>query len=173
MRESEGSTVMSGDVWNLLFANVLLDNFAKLETSLLGIDFVRVESSLGVEKNSKELISFFNSNNVHLTEWEPVISSDLSIDLDEAFFLSANLHSFLTSQSIAQSLLKQNVHWDALSKLVWSWRGSSSVHALKLTEIPVLRRSNSFHAFSLTFIALNNKETITIRQCWPLNKNFE
>ena len=157
MWESEGSTVMGGHVWNLLLADVLLDNSAKLETGLLGVNFVRVESSLGVEKDSEELISFFNSNNVHLTEREPVISSDLSVDLDEAFLLSADLHNFLTSQSIAESLLKQNVHWDALSQLVRSWRGSSSVHALELTEIPVLRCSNSFHAFSLTFIALKSQ----------------
>jgi len=156
MWESEGSAVMGGHVWNLLFADVLLNNSAKLETGLLGVNFVRVESSLGVEKDSEELISFFNSNNVHLTKREPVVSSDLSINLDEALLLSADLQSFLASQSIAESLLKQNVHWDALSQLVRSWRGSSSVHAFEFTEIPVLRRSNSFHAFSLTFIALKS-----------------
>jgi len=59
MRESEGSSVMSGYVWNLLLANVLLDNSAELETGLLSVNFVRVESSLGVEKDSEELISFF------------------------------------------------------------------------------------------------------------------
>jgi len=69
MWESEGSSVMGCHVWNLLFANVLLDNSAKLETGLLGVDFVRVESSLGVEKDSEELISFFNSNNVHSPKW--------------------------------------------------------------------------------------------------------
>ena len=60
MWESEGSSVMGCHVWNLLFANVLLDNSAKLETGLLSVDFVRVESSLGVEKDSEELISFFS-----------------------------------------------------------------------------------------------------------------
>lgn len=169
MRESEGSAVMSGDVWDLGLANVLLDDSAKLETSLFGIDFVWVESSLSVEEDSEELIRFFNSNNVHLTERESVISSDLTVDLDETLLLPANLHSFLASQGVAQSLLKKDVHWDALSQLVWTWRWSGSIHSLKFAEVPVLWCRNSFHAFSLTFIALNNRETTQIRICWPLS----
>jgi len=92
MRESEGSSVMSGNVWNLLLANVLLDDLAKLETCFLGINSVRVESSLSIKENSEELIRFFNSNNVHLTKWESVVSSDSSVNLDQALFLPANLH---------------------------------------------------------------------------------
>jgi len=98
-----------------------------------------------------------------LTEREPVISSDLAIHLDQAFFLPANLKTFLPTQGVSESLLKQNAHWDALSQLVWTWRWSGSIHTLKFAEVPVLWCRNSFHAFSLTFIALNNKETTQIR----------
>ena len=59
MWESEGPSVMSGNVWDLRLANVLLFDLAKLETGFFGIDFVWIESSFGVNQNSEELISFF------------------------------------------------------------------------------------------------------------------
>jgi len=108
MRESEGSSVMSGNVWDLIFANVLLHDFAKLETSFLGIDSVWIESSFSINQNSEELISFFNSNNVHMTKRESMVSSDLVIDLDKTFFLFTNLQAFLIRQGILQSLSKQH-----------------------------------------------------------------
>jgi hypothetical protein len=106
VRESEGSTIVCGHVWNLFLTNVLLDNLAELETSFLGIDSVWDESAFNIKQNSKELVRFFNCNNVHLAEWVSVVSSDLSIDLDEALLLSANLKALLSGKGVFQSLLK-------------------------------------------------------------------
>ena len=129
MWESEGSSVVSGNVWDLLLANVLLDDLAKLEASLLGINSVWVESSLHIEKDSEELVGFFNSNNVHLTKRESVLSSYLSVDLDEALLLFNNLNTFLSAHGVIEPLLQQNVQWDALSQLVWTRFRSSTVHS--------------------------------------------
>jgi hypothetical protein len=128
MWESEGSSIMGGNKWDLLLANVLLYHLAELEACLLGVNSVWIESSLSVKEHSEELVGFFNSNNVHLTKWESVVSSDSSINLDQAFFLPANLNGFLSSHGVPQPLLQQNAQWDALSQLVWTWRGSSTVH---------------------------------------------
>lgn len=118
VRESEGSAIVGGNVWDLLLTNVLLYDFAELETGFLGLDSVWDESAFDIKQNSKELVRFFNCNNVHLAEWVSVISSDLSIDLDETLLLSANLKALLSGQGVFQSLLKQNTHWYALAELV-------------------------------------------------------
>jgi len=108
MWESEGPSVVSGNVWDLLLANVLLLDLAKLETGFFGINFVWIESSFGINQNSEELISFFNSNNVHMTKGESVISSDLIINLDNSFFLFTNLQAFLTTQGVLKPLSEQD-----------------------------------------------------------------
>lgn len=47
--ESEGSSVMSHNKWNLLLTNVLLDDLAKFEASLFGIDSMWVESAFNIK----------------------------------------------------------------------------------------------------------------------------
>lgn len=155
VRESEGSAVVRGGIWDLLLANILLDNLAELEASFLGVNSVWNESSFNIKQHSEELVGFFNCNNVHLTEWEPVVSPNSAVDLDEALLLAANLQTFLSRKGIFQSLLQQYVQWYALTKLVWTCRWSRTVHTFKLSKIPVLGASHSFHNLSLTFIALN------------------
>jgi len=157
VRESEGSAVVRGGIWDLLLANILLDNLAELEASFLGVNSVWNESSFNIKQHSEELVGFFNCNNVHLTEWEPVVSPNSAVDLDEALLLAANLQTFLSRKGIFQSLLQQYVQWYALTKLVWTCRWSRTVHTFKLSKIPVLGASHSFHNLSLTFIALNLK----------------
>ena len=108
MWESEGSAVVGGDVWDLLLADVLLDDLAKLEASLLSINLVWDESSLNIKKDSKELVGLVDGNNIHLTKWVSVVSSDLAVDLDEALLLSTDFDGLLSGEGILQSLLKQN-----------------------------------------------------------------
>jgi len=123
--ESDGSSIMSDDVRNLLLANEFFDDFAELELSLLGLYSMWLESTLDVEENSEMFISLFNSNNVHGTEWESVVSSKLSIDLNQTFFVLNDLSSFVSRESVLQSLLQENVKRNAFSCLVWSsgWLG--------------------------------------------------
>ena len=153
---------MSHDVWDLSFTNVLFDNLAKLEASLLGIDSMWVESTFSIKENSKELIGLFNSNDIHLTEWESVISSDFSINFDETFFLFTDLHAFLSCECVLKSLLQQNADWDAFSELMWSRGWSGSMYSFEFSKIPVLGSRNSFHNLSLTFIALKTKNRLAL-----------
>jgi hypothetical protein len=163
MRESEGSAVVRGDIWDLLLANILLDNLAELEASFLGVNSVWNESSFNIKQHSEELVGFFNCNNVHLTKWVPMVSPDSTVNLDDALLLPANLNTFLSRKGIFQSLLQQYAQWYAFAKLVWSCRWSDTVHSFKLSKIPVLGASHSFHNLSLTFIALqNNKSQFTV-----------
>ena len=76
--ESDGSSVMGDNVWDLVLSNSLLDNLAELETSFLGINSVWVELSFGVEEDSEVFVGLVDSDNVHDTEWESEVLSDLS-----------------------------------------------------------------------------------------------
>merc|ERR1719409_897589 len=55
VRESNGSTIMGYDMRNLRFANFLLGDLAEFELSLLGVNSVRLESSLDVIEDSEVL----------------------------------------------------------------------------------------------------------------------
>lgn len=152
--ESDGSSVVSNNVWNLLLANALLDNLAELEGSLLIVNLVWVESSLGVVENSEILISFFNCDNVLLSEWESWVSSDLSVNLDQTLLVLDDFHGLISVQSILESLHEEYVEGNAFSEFVGTWGWSGSINSLKFTKIPLLWSGNSLNDFSLSFIAL-------------------
>lgn len=115
MWESDWSSVMSNNVWDLWLSNILFDNFAQFELCLFGINSMRLVSSSNVKENSEVLISFVNRNDVHLTKRESVFSSHFTINFNHSFSILYNLHSFLSRKSIFQSLHKKNVKWNALS----------------------------------------------------------
>merc|ERR1711990_578128 len=131
MWESNGSSVMSNNIRYLILSNILFDHFAQFERCLFGINSVRLESSLNIEKHSEMFIGCINTNNVHLTERESWVSSVFAINLDESSFIFDNLDSILSIKSVFQSLLEKNVKWNALSEFVWTWRRSGTVHSLQ------------------------------------------
>lgn len=157
MWEPHSSTVVGHDVWDLLLADALSNNLAELEASLLIVNLVWLESSLDVVENSEILVSFFNSNNVHLAKRESGVSSDLSVDLDESLLVLDDLLSLVSGESVLESLLEENGEWDALSKLVWTSRWLGSVHSLEFSEVPLLWSGDSLDNFSLSLIALKQR----------------
>lgn len=154
MWESDGSSVMGDNVWNLGFTNLLLDNLAEFESSFFSINSVWLESSLDVDEDSEMLVGLFNGDNVVLSERISWVSSDLSVDLDESGSISNNLLDFLSGESILKSLMKKNVKRKAFVKLMWTSGWSGGINTLQFTKIPVLWSCDSLHDFSLSFIAL-------------------
>jgi hypothetical protein len=151
--ESNGSAVVGGDVWDLFLADSLGDNLAELESGLLGLDSVGLESSLNIEENSEVLVGLLNGDNVHLTKRVSVVSSDLSVDSDETLLVVDDLSGFISGESILESLLEENVQGDALSESVRTRRRSGSVNSLEFSKIPALGCRHSLDGFSLTFVA--------------------
>jgi len=152
MREADGSTVMGDDVRDLVLGDHLLGDLAELEAGLLSLDFVGLESSLGIEKDSEVLLGALNRDNIHGTKREARISSDLTINLDETFLVLDDSSSFTSGESVSKSLLEEDSERDALSELVGTGRGSSGVDTLKFSEIPLLGGSNSLDDLSLAFV---------------------
>ena len=131
-----------------------MGDFAKLESSFLGVNSMGLESTFDVIENSEMFISLFNSDNVHLTEWESWVSSDLTVDLDISIFVPNDLQRLLSGKSVLKLLLKKNVEWNTFSGLVWTSGWLGSIHSLEFSKIPLLWSINSLHNLSLSFIAL-------------------
>jgi len=92
MWEPNGSSIVSDNVWDLLLADFLLENFAEFETAFFSIYSMGKESSFAVKEDSEVFIGLFNTNNVHYTQWESVVSPDFAVDLDQSFLVSGDLH---------------------------------------------------------------------------------
>ena len=152
--ELDGSSVVGDDVWDLVLSDGLLDNLAELVTGLGGFNSVGIEFTLGVEEDSEMFVGLLNGDNVHGSEWESEVSSDLSVNLDETFLVVCDLSGFISRDGVLESLLEEDAHWDALSQLVWTSRWSGGVDTLQFAEIPCLWCINSFNDLSLSFIAL-------------------
>ena len=154
MRETNGSCIMGNDVRNLLLADFLLSDFADLEGGLLSVDSVRLESSLHVIQDAEVFIGALDAYNVHLTERITGVSAYFAIDLDEAFLVVHNLTGLFTVQGILETLLQEYIKGNTLTKLMGTWRWSSTIDTLQFTEIPLLGSGHSLYDLSLSFIAL-------------------
>lgn len=126
---SQSSTVVCDNIWNFVLAHGLSFDSAELEGGFLGIDLVGLESTFHIVEDSEELSGFFNSDNIHNTEWESGVSSDLTVNLDQAFLVSNNLYSLLSAKCISQSISEEHSEGNALSSLVRSSGWSSSVNS--------------------------------------------
>lgn len=108
MSKSNGSAVVGNNVWNFVFANLLLDDLAELEAGFLGVNSVRNELAFDVKEDSEMFVGLLNGYNVHLSEWVSEVSSDLSVNFNEALFVVGDLSSFVSGESILKSLLEEN-----------------------------------------------------------------
>ena len=115
---SDSSTVMSDHIRNPVLSHGLSPDCTELELSLLGIDFVCLESTLHIIEDSEVLIYFLYSDYIHDAEGESGVSSNLSVDLDQSFLVSGDLDGLLSAQCIAQSISKKDSERKAFLSLV-------------------------------------------------------
>ena len=118
--ETDGSSVVGDNVGDLVLSEGLSLDLAELEVGFLTFDADWLETSLDVVKDSEVLVGLGDLNDVLETEWELGVSSDLTVDLDQTFSLSADFDRFLAGESVFQSVLEENGQWDALTQLVWA-----------------------------------------------------
>ena len=158
MWESDGSSIVGGDVWDLGFTDLLGGNSAEFEGSLFGIDSVWLESSSGIEEHSEVLIALGNGDDIHGSEWESWVSSDFTVNNDVSGTLGLgagfdDLSGFISVKSILQSLLKENVKRNALSSLVWTSGWLGGIDSSEFTKVPGFWCVDSLHRFSLSFVS--------------------
>lgn len=139
VRESNGSAVVGDNVGDLVGSHGLLLDLAELESGLLLVDLVCLESALHVVKNTEELAGLFNGDNVHHAEGEPGVSSNFAVNLNHAFLVLNDLDHLLSVQGILQSVLEEHGEGEALSQLVGAGGGADSVLSAELVQHPVGR----------------------------------
>lgn len=135
--ESEGSAVVGDNVGDLVGAGGLASDAAELELGLVGVNLVGLVSSLHVVEDSEVLAGSLDRHNVHDTERELGVSSDLAVDLDESFLVFNDLYCLLTRNCISQSISKEHGEGHAFLSLVGSGAGSGGVNSSELVQHPV------------------------------------
>jgi len=119
---------------------------------------VWLESTLGINEHSEVLVGFGDGDDVHDSEWESWVSSDLTVNDDVSSTLGFgtgfdDLSGLISGKSILQSLLKENAKRNALSGLVWTSGWLGSIDTSEFTEVPCLWSVDSLHDFSLSFVS--------------------
>lgn len=91
---TDGSSVMGHNIRNFVLANALFLDLAEFESGFLGVDADRLETSLNVHQDAEVLVGLVDRDDVHEAKWEPWVSSDLVVNFDLTFSLSADLDRF-------------------------------------------------------------------------------
>jgi len=135
--ETDSTTVVGNNVWDITLSKNLSLDLAKLELGFFGINAMGLETTLNVVEYTEVFTSLVNWDNVLETKRELGISSDFVINLDVGIFILNNSKNFLTSKSVLESVTEKDWKGDALTELVGSSWGTSGVHAGKFIETPV------------------------------------
>ncbi len=88
--ESDGSGIVSDNVWNLVWTDGFFNNFAEFEVSFRTFNADEGESTLFIIQKSKRLSGFNNGQEIHKTDWEFSISSNFMIDFKSCLFILSN-----------------------------------------------------------------------------------
>jgi len=103
---------MSHNVWNFVSSHRLSLDLAEFELSLFLIDFVSLVSSFGIIKNTEELSSLLNADNIHNTEGESRISSNFAVNLYHSFLTSYNIEDIFATKGVLKSISQKNGEWN-------------------------------------------------------------
>lgn len=106
MGETDGSAVVSYNVWNLVLSKDLSLDLAEFEGSLLWVNAVGLEASFDVVKNTEEFASLLDWDDVLETKWESVISPNSVVNLDIGIFVPADSEALLARESVLKSVAK-------------------------------------------------------------------
>merc|ERR1711862_764696 len=93
---SECPSVVGNHKWNLVWSHSLSLNLAEVEFSFIGINFVGLESSFDIIKNSEKVTGLIQRNNVHHSKGISGVFSDLIVNFDETFLILNNTVDILS-----------------------------------------------------------------------------
>lgn len=120
--ESDGSGIVSDNVWDLVWPNGFLNDFTEFEVGFFVINFDESKSAFFVIKESVVLWSFDDVKNIHNSDWEFMVSSDFIIDFESCLFVLSDDGDFfsVSGQSEAISGMKKVITW-------WWLRGGDTL----------------------------------------------
>lgn len=139
--ENSRSGIMRNQEWDTATAQLHTLDLAQLVLSLLGLDAVDREATLGVVDEAEVLASLLNGNNVHEAGGEGRVGADLAVNLDQA------LHKDGLGLAVVEGVLEAVAHEDnqrqTVASLVGTGRGLGSVGTGQLVQEPVLGRAEA------------------------------
>lgn len=104
MWESDGSSIMCNNVWNLVWSDGFSNNFAEFEVSLFCIDFDQGKSTFFIIQKSVIFTSFNNGQDIHDTDWEFRISSNFIIDSESCLFVLGDNGNLLPISCVSETI---------------------------------------------------------------------
>lgn len=136
--ESDGSGVVGNDVGDLVGTNSLSGDLQEFVLSFFLVEGLEDESTLGVVEDSEGLVGLFDSDDVHKTSGETLVSSDLVVNQDVLFLIVEDEGNISTVQGVVKSFLEQDGERETFSKLVRTLRRSGSPSTTQLVKHPRL-----------------------------------
>jgi len=134
--ESDGSSIVGDDVWDSVWTDFLSNDLADLEVGFSFLQGLQHESSLDVVEESVVLFTLFEVEDVHQTDWELWISSELVVDTDGTFLILGDEGGFSAGESDLQSVSQEDVDWNGFVQFVWTLHGSWGPATSHLGEHP-------------------------------------
>ena len=104
MWESDGSSIVSNNVWDFVWSNGFSNNFAEFEVSLFGIDFDQGKSTFFIIQKSVIFTGFNNGQHIHDTNWELSISSNFIINSESCLFVLSDDGDLLAISCISEAI---------------------------------------------------------------------
>jgi len=125
--EADGPAVVSDNIWDLVLAENLSLDLAKLELGFLSIDADGLETALGVVEDAEVLAGLVDGDDILEAEWVLGVSPDLVVNKDVGVLVFADLVGLLLAESILESLSKEDRNGNALTQFVGASRGACGV----------------------------------------------
>ena len=132
---------MRDQEWDSALAQLHSLDLAELVLSLLSLNSVDGETTLGVVDETEVLAGLLDADDIHETSWVGGISADLAINLDQA--LHDNGLSLASVESILQAVTDEDDERHAVAELVWTSGWTWSVSTGQLVQEPVRWRAQA------------------------------
>jgi hypothetical protein len=142
--ESEGSSVVGDNIRDTLGAHSSSLDSAELEFGFAGGDLGKSESTFAVVEESVVGFSLEEGDDIHESNGEFVILSDLSVDGDVTVLSEDDHLGFSSSEGDLQFVSQEDVEGDTLSQFVGTLRGLSGPDSSNFAQEPVLGGADSF-----------------------------
>lgn len=110
--------IMSGNIRNALLSHLLSLDLAEFVSTFRLGDEMEDETALGVEQKTEGLVGALDSDDIHESGREGLVSANLSVDLDQT--LHNDRVRFTTGQRIFEAVSKDKVEWEGLAQFVWA-----------------------------------------------------
>lgn len=126
---------MRDQEWDAALAKLHSLDLAQLVLSLLGLDAVDGEATLGVENQTEVLASLLDGDDVHEAGGEGGVGADLAVNLDET--LHQDALGLTVVEGVLETVAQEDDEGQAFSLLVGTGRRLGSVDTRELVEKPV------------------------------------